>query len=136
MFIKFILNKPYKHIIRGRVFMRFIEIYRRLEQENEGYMLLVRSGIFFIGVGKTAKILANKIGLKQICIQEQVCKVAIPTRCIERYISKLAEIKKAFVLYDYSKIGFKEEMYRNYKEIFRFSGEKIKETEEHFKTGI
>ena len=44
--------------------MRFIEIYRKLEQENEGYMILIRSGIFFIGVGRTAKILAIKILVK------------------------------------------------------------------------
>lgn len=111
--------------------MRFIEIYRKLEEENEGYMLLVKSGIFFIGVGKTAKILAIQIGLKPICIQPQVCKIAIPTRCMGAYISRIAEFRKAFVLYDYSKKGFQEENFKKYKEIFRFSGEKITEREEH-----
>ena len=43
----------------------------------------------------------------------------------------MAEYKTAFVLYDYSKAGFKEENYRNYKEMFRFNGDKLEETGEH-----
>lgn len=110
--------------------MKFIDVYRKLEQENTKYLVLIRTGIFFIGIGKTAKILTKTVGLRPICIQEQVCKVAIPTKSIEKYISKFVSQEIAFVLYDYSKEGFEEDNYSNYKLIFRFSGNYVEEKEE------
>lgn len=85
-------------------------------KENEGYIILIKNGIFFIGVGKDAIILNRLLKLKLICMKEKLCKVGFQTRSIEKYIRELQKLNNSFVIYDYNKDLKKEE------EIVRFKG--------------
>ena len=38
MFIKFILNKPYKHIIRGEINLKYTELLEKLQEENKEHI--------------------------------------------------------------------------------------------------
>ena len=43
---------------------RFIEMVKRLQNENKGKIVLVRNGIFLCGIGKDAVIMNNLLGYK------------------------------------------------------------------------
>ena len=55
--VLFILHKKYPEK-EGK--LKFYEIVKDLQDKNEGYLVLVRSGIFFVGVGKDAVILRKR----------------------------------------------------------------------------
>lgn len=106
--------------------MRYLDLVKKLQNEeiNEGSIVLIKNGIFFIGVGKDAIILNRELKLKLICMKENMCKAGFQTRSIEKYINELKSLNKSFVIYDYSKEKQKEE------EIIRFCGDKIYENKQ------
>lgn len=71
--------------------MKYLEIVKRLQRLtcNLDVLVLVRSGIFFYGVGKDAVILTENLGLNYCCMQKGLCKCAIPVIKIETMIRKL-----------------------------------------------
>jgi len=79
--------------------MKFIEKVEKLQKENEGTIILVKNGIFFIGVGKDAVILENLLHLKVTCMKPGTCKVGFPIKNVEKYIQLLTETGKSFALY-------------------------------------
>ena len=69
--------------------LKFYEIVKDLQDKNEGYLVLVRSGIFFVGVGKDAVILQNITTLKPVCLKEGICKCGIPVITFDKFIHNL-----------------------------------------------
>lgn len=104
--------------------MKFLEIIKQLQLKNKGYIVMVKNGIFFIGVGKDAILLNKILGLKLICLKTGLCKAGIPVKAIEKYINLLTFSGKAFVVYQYNKNSDDENM----EEIFRYTGEKTEES--------
>ena len=103
--------------------MKFLKVVEKLQEKNEGYIVIIKNGVFFVGIGKDA-ILMNKIlDLKLVCMKEGLCKVGFIGRSLEKYINLLSLSGKAFVIYEYNKKVPEET-----KQIFRFSGEKVYET--------
>ena len=82
--------------------MKYFEIIEKLQKENEGYIILMKSGIFFIAVGKDAIKLNEEIGLKRTCMKKELCKVGFQIKSIEKYISKMKEKDLAFLIYNYN----------------------------------
>ena len=107
--------------------MKFLEVVEMLQNEpgNNGYIVLVKNGMFFVGVGKDAVLLHDILGLEVVCIREKLCKVGIPEKSIEKYIGLLTSNRVSFVLYDYLKE--ENEKGRQYETIFRFSVDKVYE---------
>ena len=104
--------------------LKFNEIVEELQNRNEGYLVLVRCGIFFVGVGKDAVILQNITNLKPVCLKEGICKCGVPVETFDRFIHKLKrENDIAIVIYDYNKDDLNK-----YKEIARIEGKRIYET--------
>lgn len=105
--------------------MKFLEVVKELQQYelNKGYIILVQKGIFFVGTGKDAVLLHDILGLQVICLKDNVCKVGIPVKSIEKYINLLVSNDISFVLYQF--LHDKNEKGRQYETIFRFSGQKI-----------
>lgn len=101
--------------------MKYLDLVKKLQKENEGYIVLIKNGIFFIGVGKDAVVLNELLKLNVTCMKKQLCKVGFLVKSLEKYIIKLKETKKSFVIYIYDKSSEAEE------EIFRYTGEKIEE---------
>ena len=64
-------------------------------------------------------------------MKQEICKIGIPVKNINKYIMKIVEQKKSFVLYDYCKEGFPEEGLENYKQLFRFTSDNVKEEREN-----
>lgn len=85
--------------------MKYLELVKKLQNasENEGHIVMMKSGIFFVGIGKDAVILNRLINLKLTCMKENLCKVGFQTRSIEKYMKKLQKLNKSFVIYDYDK---------------------------------
>ena len=120
-----------KLAMKGREKVKFLETYLKLQEKNENYIVLMRNGIFFLAIGKSAVALNKMINLKVICMKQEICKIGIPVKNINKYIIKIAEQKKSFVLYDYCKEGFPEEGLENYKQLFRFTSDNVKEEREN-----
>ena len=104
----------------------FLNIVKDLEklEENQGYLILVRCGAFFVSIGVNAVILANELGLNAICMVKGICKVGIPLNSIYDYIKRLEELDYSFVIYNYSK----DEMIENgkkYAEMYRNKGKYV-----------
>lgn len=87
--------------------MKFLEIVKEIQnlKENEGYLVLVRCGIFFDAIGKDAVILAEKFGFEPLCIKEKMCKCVIPVKNIHRFIKSAMEKKISVAIYDYQPNG-------------------------------
>lgn len=101
--------------------MKYLDLVEKLQKKNEGYIVLVKNGIFFVGVGKDAVVLNELLNLNVTCMRNELCKVGFLVKSLEKYIRKLKETKKSFVIYTYDRISGIEE------EIFRYTGEMIKE---------
>ena len=101
--------------------MKYLELLESLQKssENQGHIVMMKNGIFFIGIGKDAIILNKLLNLKCVCMKENLCKVGFQTRSIEKYIRELKNLNKSFVIYNYDKNLQKED------EIIRFQGENI-----------
>ncbi|MCI8655798.1 MAG: hypothetical protein HFJ48_08110 [Clostridia bacterium] len=99
--------------------MKYLDLVEKLQKENKGYIIIIKNGIFFIGVGKDAIILNKELDLKVTCMKSGMCKVGFQTKSIEKYITKLEEANKSFIIYTYNKEQNKEE------EIYRYEGEQV-----------
>ena len=100
--------------------MKFVEEVEKLQEENPGYLVLVKSGIFFVAIGKDAITLNETLGLKLTCMKKELCKVGFQVKNVEKYIKKLEDAGNSFMLYVRNE---KNEL----EEIYRFSGKEVSE---------
>ena len=107
--------------------MKYLQIVHKLQNLtcNTDMLVLVKSGIFFYGVGKDAVILTQNLGLNYCCMQKGLCKCAIPVIKIENMIKKLKENIFCY-LWLYSKKN-KWKYWEKYKEITRYISSPIAE---------
>ena len=94
--------------------MNYLEIMKKLCQENEGYIILMRNGVFYTAIGKGAIKLSELFGLKLLCISKELCKCSVPANAIEKYIVKFQKSNYSYMIFDYKKEGFEDngEKYR------------------------
>ncbi|MBR2745017.1 MAG: hypothetical protein IKE01_06990 [Clostridia bacterium] len=57
--------------------MKYTDLLEKLQKENKEHIVLMKSGIFFVAIGKDALELNRLIGLKLTCMKEELCKVRI-----------------------------------------------------------
>ena len=105
--------------------MKFVERCEELEEKEEGYIVLVRKGIFFTAIGKSAIELNKLFGLKPTCIKTRTCKCGIPVNSINKYLSMLKSKGYKTVIYDYRAI--ENEKIKILEEITRVDGAKKKQ---------
>ncbi|MDO5556569.1 MAG: hypothetical protein Q4G09_08320 [Clostridia bacterium] len=82
--------------------MKFHEVVEKVQSENPGYIVLIRSGIFFVAVGKDAIMLNKLFNFKLICFKEKTCKCGIPVSSMKNYIPKFKQTGYSFLIYDYT----------------------------------
>lgn len=104
---------------------KFIDKVKKIQQENKGKIVLVRSGIFFCGYRKDAVIVNKLINYKPICAQEGICKIGIPVNCFKEVTPRLVETGYSYIVFDYTKET------KEIKEIYRIEGEKISEEKQN-----
>ncbi|MFR0823467.1 MAG: hypothetical protein ACLU84_04670 [Clostridia bacterium] len=83
--------------------MSFSTMLEILQERNAEKIVLIKLGAFYIATGRDAILLHTKLGLKCTCFKENICKVGIPVKSIEKYIEKLEKIKYAYIVYAYDK---------------------------------
>lgn len=79
--------------------MKFSDEVEKMQKENLGSVILVKNGIFFIGIGKDAIILNEELGLKLTCMKTGVCKVGFLVKDAEKYIQKMKDKNISFKMY-------------------------------------
>lgn len=85
-------------------FKKIVESLQQ-EEENQNFLILIRCGVFFVGIGKDAVILAEKLGLTNICFTEGVCKCGIPVNRMDKMLRKIIDNDISVVIYEYSPKG-------------------------------
>lgn len=106
--------------------MKFYEMVKKLQEENEGYIILVRCGIFYNAVGKDAVFMQEKFGLGTICIKNEICKNGIPVNTIQKFMPKLQESGYSYKIYNYEKGSNKIQ------ELYTIEGKLSEETRKNF----
>ena len=103
--------------------MKFLEIVKKLQnlEENEGYLVLVRCGIFFDAIGKGGVILAERFGFNPICMKEKLCKCAVPVKTIDKFIRLAIDKKISVAIYDYKPDEFAENEEQKYELLKRIT---------------
>ena len=51
--------------------MKLSDEIEKLQEKNEGKIILIKSGIFFIAIGKDAVVLHDVLGLKTTCMKDR-----------------------------------------------------------------
>lgn len=94
--------------------MKFYEIIKKLQEENKGYITLVKCGVFFVAIGKDAVILSERFGLNVICFKDGMCKCGIPESKIGKFMQKMAEKEMSFTIYVYNKDDIGEKVKKTF----------------------
>lgn len=79
--------------------MKFCEEVEKLQRENEGSVILVKSGIFFVAIGKDAVILNRELDLQLTCMKKELCKVGFLVKNAEKYIEIMKSKEISFKMY-------------------------------------
>ena len=96
--------------------MSFKKIVESLQQEeeNQNFLILIRCGVFFVGIGKDAVILAERLGITNICFTEGVCKCGIPVNRMDKMLRKIIEKDISVAIYEYNPKGIEKDSSEKY----------------------
>ena len=72
--------------------MKFYEMIKKLQNKNNGRIVVCSNGGFYIALGKDAIKMNEILDLKLTCHKNEVCKVGFPKTSIGKYMGEL--IKK------------------------------------------
>lgn len=78
--------------------------YLELKKEENSYIYLFKSGIFYIALQEDAKVLSQKFGLKLTNLNDTIIKCGFPSNSIDKYISLFTNNNIKFKIID-SKIN-------------------------------
>ena len=81
--------------------MKFNEGVIKMQEQNPGYILLVKNGIFYTALGKDAVVLSEEFGQKQTCGGNNICKCGINIKNLEKFIEQLEEKNYKYIVYDF-----------------------------------
>ena len=108
-------------------FKKIVESLQKAE-ENEGFLVLIRCGVFFVGIGKDAVILSERLGLTNVCFAEGICKCGIPVNKIDKMLAKIISKKISVVIYDYNPKGIAKNKGEKYELLRRIVMSPLEET--------
>ena len=100
--------------------MKFLEVIEELQRKNEGSIVIVKNGVFYMGVGKDAVLLNEILRLKVFCMKKGMCKSGVPESNLGILISELIRVDVAFVIYQY--LTEPDEKGKQYIEKMRYEG--------------
>ena len=81
--------------------MSFSKMIELLQNKENGKIILVNSGNFYIARGKDAVLLHNVLNLKVNCLETEVCKVGFPLNSLEKYTKLIEEKQYSYIVYNY-----------------------------------
>ena len=74
--------------------------YLELKKEENSYIYLFKSGIFYIALQEDAKVLSQKFGLKLTNLNDTIIKCGFPSNSIDKYISLFTNNNIKFKIID------------------------------------
>lgn len=74
-----------------------------LKEKNNGKLMFVQAGAFYIAVAEDAIWLQDHLNLKCTCFKDHICKVGVPIASIEKYLKKLEELGSSYIVYSFNK---------------------------------
>lgn len=69
-----------------------------LQKINEGKIVIIKLGDFYIAKGRDAVLLNKLINLKMVCLEKEICKVGFPINALKRYLEKIEKLDYAYVV--------------------------------------
>lgn len=84
--------------------MGFSKMVGLLQRKENGYIILVNAGNFYIARGKDAILLNKILGLKLSCLETEVCKVGFPLGSLEKYTKLIEEKNYSYIVYNFDSI--------------------------------
>ncbi len=105
--------------------MAFSKMIELLQKKDEGKIILVNAGAFYISRGKDAVLLHNILDLKVSCIEPEICKVGFPISSLEKYTELIEEKGYSYIVYNYNKDLGKLDIIKKY------NGKKLNTTKEN-----
>ena len=83
--------------------MSFSNMLEILQAKNNGKIVLLRLGAFYIATGRDAILLHTRLNLKVTCFKNNICKVGIPVNSLDKYLEKIDKTKYSYIVYNYNK---------------------------------
>ena len=81
--------------------MGISKILEEIQKREEGKIILINCGAFYIAIGKNAILLNKILGLKISCMSKEVCKVGFPIASLEKYTKLIEEKEYGYIVYEY-----------------------------------
>ena len=81
--------------------MKFNEGVIKMQEQNQGYILLIRNGIFYTALGKDAVVLSEELNQKQTCGGKNICKCGISINNLEVFTEELEKKNYKYIVYDF-----------------------------------
>ena len=69
--------------------MSFSKMLEILKKKEEGKIVLVKLGTFYVAVGEDAVLLHKKVDLKCTCYKMNICKVGFPVIALDKICGKV-----------------------------------------------
>lgn len=86
--------------------MSFGKMVELLQRKDNGKIILVNSGSFYIARGKDAVLLHNILNLKVNCMEAEICKIGFPLNSLEKYTQLIEQEQYSYIVYNYdNKLG-------------------------------
>lgn len=86
--------------------MSFGKMVKLLQRKDNGKIILVNSGNFYIARGRDAVLLHNILNLKVNCMEAEICKIGFPLNSLEKYTQLIEQEQYSYIVYNYdNKLG-------------------------------
>ena len=104
--------------------MSFGKMVELLQQKDNGKIILVNSGSFYIARGRDAVLLHNILNLKVNCMEAEICKIGFPLNSLEKYTQLIEQEQYSYIVYNYDNKLWKLNITKKY------NGKKLNTIEE------
>ena len=81
--------------------MSFGKMVELLQRKDNGKIILVNSGSFYIARGRDAVLLHNILNLKVNCMEAEICKIGFPLNSLEKYTQLIEQEQYSYIVYNY-----------------------------------
>lgn len=86
--------------------MSFGKMLELLQQKDNGKIILVNSGSFYIARGRDAVLLHNILNLKVNCMETEICKIGFPLNSLDKYTQLIEQEQYSYIVYNFdNKLG-------------------------------
>lgn len=94
--------------------MNFYKMVELLQNKEQGYIILINNGNFYIARGRDAILLNKILDLKLSCAEKDVCKVGFPLTALEKYKKLIKRERYSYIIYNFDRTKFKIEKIEKY----------------------